>query len=321
MEQKIIERIEREDREAEKRLQAAYNKMSEKDKKAGLVPEDFGFRADYLDINGNYIEDRFDPDYYDGDDLYYDGDDLIMVGQKYGQKYGITNHSITIKGADNKDHILHEIVAVKDFETVHGNLITAGEKGGFIESEKNLSQEGSCWIDCAGVYGNAKVCDNAWVSSGASVGENAIVSGNAIVAGVEVSGNAVICDNARVVAVDNVNCVEITGNTKICGNATLSTSEDVFDFQIVGGTTDKDMYIVNASYDLDNLDRGLHPYVLLYQQKVIHLEELLQQSQTNVFEKQPEQNKGLKQDSKKDVKSQEQGKDKKARTRQKGKSR
>ena len=54
-------------------------------------------------------------------------------------------------------HTLHRIEALKDF----GN-VKAGDKGGFIESEKNLSQEGSAWVsDSACVTGSACVTDSA----------------------------------------------------------------------------------------------------------------------------------------------------------------
>ena len=39
--------------------------------------------------------------------------------------------------------------------------IQGGEKGGFIESEKNLSQDGDAWVS-----GDARVYGNAWVSGG-----------------------------------------------------------------------------------------------------------------------------------------------------------
>ena len=54
---------------------------------------------------------------------------------------------------------LYRIVALADF----GN-VTTGAKGGYIESERNLSQSGNAWVyDNAMVYGNAKVYDNAKV--------------------------------------------------------------------------------------------------------------------------------------------------------------
>lgn len=52
--------------------------------------------------------------------------------------------------------------------------ISAGEKGGWVEKEENLSQSGNAWV-----FGNAEVSGNAYVS------------GNT-----EVSGNACVCDNA-----------------------------------------------------------------------------------------------------------------------------
>ena len=66
--------------------------------------------------------------------------------------------------------------------------ISAGEKGGWVEKEENLSQSGNAWV-----FGNAEVYDNAWVHNNACVHNNAWVSGNA-----EVSGNAYVSGNAEV---------------------------------------------------------------------------------------------------------------------------
>ena len=38
--------------------------------------------------------------------------------------------------------------------------VEAGELGGYVEKEENLSQGGDAWV-----CGNAKVCGNAWVSN------------------------------------------------------------------------------------------------------------------------------------------------------------
>jgi hypothetical protein len=68
--------------------------------------------------------------------------------------------------------------------------IEKGEVGGYIASEKNLSQSGNAWVygdalvyGDAKVYGNAKVSGNAWVSDDAKVYGNAWVYGNALVYG------------------------------------------------------------------------------------------------------------------------------------------
>jgi hypothetical protein len=85
--------------------------------------------------------------------------------------------------------------------------IIKGDLGGYVESEKNLSQvSGNAWVygdarvygnawvsGNARVYGNAQVCSNAWVYGDARVYGNAWVSGNA-----QVYGNAQVCSNTWV---------------------------------------------------------------------------------------------------------------------------
>lgn len=44
--------------------------------------------------------------------------------------------------------------------------IKAGDVGGYVQSEENLSQEGNCWVfRDAKVYGDARVCGNAFVKN------------------------------------------------------------------------------------------------------------------------------------------------------------
>lgn len=73
-------------------------------------------------------------------------------------------------------------------------LIIAGEKGGWIEKEENLSQYGNAWV-----FGNAEVYDNACVRGNVEVRGNACVRGNAEISGnIEMSGDAEISGNAWV---------------------------------------------------------------------------------------------------------------------------
>ena len=53
-------------------------------------------------------------------------------------------------------------------------IVSEGENGGLIESEKNLDQSGKAWV-----YGNAQVSGDALVYGNAWVSGNARVSGNA----------------------------------------------------------------------------------------------------------------------------------------------
>ena len=122
------------------------------------------------------------------------------------KKYELTSETKVINGVE-----VHRIKALKSF----GN-IKKGELGGWIESEKNLSQYGDAWVGGdAKVSGNATVSDNAWVSNNATVGGDATVDGNAWV-----GDNAVVCGNANVY-----------GHATISGNATVRRNADYIVFK------------------------------------------------------------------------------------------
>lgn len=82
--------------------------------------------------------------------------------------------------------------------------VKAGELGGYVEKEENVSQDGNAWVSGdarvygnAWVHGNAKVYDDAWVHGNAKVFDNAEVSGDAKVYGnARVSGNAWVYGDA-----------------------------------------------------------------------------------------------------------------------------
>ena len=82
---------------------------------------------------------------------------------------------------------IRALVSIKD-------VVEAGELGGYIEKEENLSQFGNAWVS-----GNACVFGNALVTGNSRVTENARVSGNAFVTGNSlVSGNAFVAGNSCV---------------------------------------------------------------------------------------------------------------------------
>src|SRR5574343_410991 len=107
-------------------------------------------------------------------------------------KYKLTTDTITVNGKT-----LYQIEATSNFLTVNNNNITIGTRGGYIESEKNLSQTGLCWIyNTAKVYDNAKVIDDAIIATYGEVHGDAIVSGNAYITGeVELFDNVHVYDN------------------------------------------------------------------------------------------------------------------------------
>ena len=123
-------------------------------------------------------------------------------------------------------HILHRIECVTAFV-----YVKEGGKGGWIESEENLSQYGDAWVyDNAKVYGNAevrgnaKVCGNADVCGNAEVYSDAWVYDNAKVYGnAEVCGNAKVYDNAKVYG-----NAWVSGNADVCGNAWVCGNAKVY---------------------------------------------------------------------------------------------
>lgn len=66
---------------------------------------------------------------------------------------------------------LHRIRAIRDFRNVK-----AGDIGGWIEKEENLSHDGDCWVfGNAVVYGNARVFGDAEVTTTVKTFGNAFI--------------------------------------------------------------------------------------------------------------------------------------------------
>ena len=161
---------------------------------------------------------------------------IISNYHKLEKKYKLTEESIIYFA-----RTLYRIEALKDFANVK-----KGDKGGYVESDKNLSQEGDCWISGnAKVYGNAEVYNNAQVSDSAEVYGNAKVYCNAQVYGkalvydyVEVYGNAEVYDNALVFGNTKVSDsakvfgnAEVFGYAEICSDAEIKNSSDYIVFK------------------------------------------------------------------------------------------
>lgn len=78
---------------------------------------------------------------------------------------------------------VYRIKALRDFGDVK-----AGDLGGFVEEERNLSHDGTCWI-----YDNAIVCKGSKVSDKAELRDSAVVSDKSCV-----WDNSRIYENAQV---------------------------------------------------------------------------------------------------------------------------
>ena len=125
------------------------------------------------------------------------------------------------------EKILYRIKALCTFTDINKIEIKEGSLGGYIESERNLSQNGSCWVyDSAKVYDYAEVFGNAIISNNAEIYGNAKVSKNS-----RVSENAKIYGNARLYG-----NAEVYGNAHVYGNANLYGYAKVYESAEVLGS-------------------------------------------------------------------------------------
>lgn len=179
------------------------------------------------------------------------------------KKYILTDETRLVEG-----RTLHRIKALRDFGGCFIK-VKAGELGGWIQCEENLSHEGTAWVfdnacvmdsgkivnsakvydtaivrDKAVVAGTAVICKHALIRDTAVVLGHALVGGNAIAGGTSgifgnaqvyghayIRGDAKVCENAVVTGDTTV----ITGRAAVCGAA-----------HIDGGTVSKNIYICGA---------------------------------------------------------------------------
>lgn len=174
-----------------------------------------------------------------------------QTAQPVKPKYILTNDTISVDGRK-----LHRIQANVDIPALG---VEAGDLGGYIEKEDNLSHRGTCWVfDNAKVYGDAvlkdgatargeaTVCGNQYgvviMKDGAAVYDKAKIYGN-----VTVAGCAKIYDNAEVhseikPSSKSKGGVRIFGSACICGYAVVKDAVKMFENSYAGG----DVVIRNA---------------------------------------------------------------------------
>ncbi|MCR4307084.1 MAG: hypothetical protein NUV80_00830 [Candidatus Berkelbacteria bacterium] len=124
---------------------------------------------------------------------------------------------------------LYRIEAVTDF-----GIVRKGEKGGFIEKEENLSQEGNAWVygnalvyGNARVYGNALVYGNAWVSGNALVYGNAWVSGNAWISKkIKLTGGYFYHTKRKLESMDTIETTDDTDYETLCREPKTESFEE-----------------------------------------------------------------------------------------------
>lgn len=171
------------------------------------------------------------------------------------KKYKLTDETKVYNGKT-----LYRIQALKNF-----SYVIKGQKGGFVESENNLSQENDCWIsndakvfDDARVSGYAEVVQNAIVCGRSKVANNALVYGHAFVKDSCIIDDAVVGDYAKVTSgvsvgggsnirgyVEIKNDVEVHNGTCLGGNTNIHHQDDFITFQLWWKGNETITYVFN----------------------------------------------------------------------------
>lgn len=148
------------------------------------------------------------------------------------EKYEITDI------AHEKYPFLHRIRALRDI----GKKVKAGELGGFVESESNLSTEddtswlfddsistGSAFVDQdACLYGRAVACDCAYVSQRAEMSADARIEDYAYIRG------AVMCGHARASANSMILDSQDTGQAPVLSESCVVYGTVIGDIHVMG---------------------------------------------------------------------------------------
>lgn len=132
-------------------------------------------------------------------------------------KYEITNIP------HEKYPFLHRIRALRDI----GHDVKAGDLGGFVESESNLSFEDG---DEAWIYDNAIACERSYVNKHSQLRDSAVIRNTAYISeGARLSGESKAEDDSY------VRGGQLTENARVCGKAMILAHPDTFGTPVIRG--------------------------------------------------------------------------------------
>lgn len=155
-------------------------------------------------------------------------------GMDMRKKYEFTGE-VTV---NDKGATLYRIKALIDIPLMG---VRAGDKGGWIETEQNLSHLGNCWVSKeAQVFGRAYLAENALAGDNAQVFGYAAIIGNATVYGsAAVFDSAFVCDNAK-----------ISGTAKVMGKSRIRHMAKITHNAVVNNVLVKGMAHIGLNADL-----------------------------------------------------------------------
>ena len=132
-------------------------------------------------------------------------------------KYEITNIP------HEKYPFLHRIRALRDI----GHDVKAGDLGGFVESESNLSFEDG---DEAWIYDNAIACERSYVNKHSQLRDSAVIRNTAYISeGARLSGESKAEDDSY------VRGGQLAEKARVCGNAMIKTLPDTLGIPVIRG--------------------------------------------------------------------------------------
>lgn len=113
-------------------------------------------------------------------------------------KYRLSEESRLFTWQDNdarKSFVLRQLVALRDF-----NDVKTGTRGGWVDSEEILSQDGNCWIydENSVAFANCRISGNARITRPCAICDGVNISDDVWIDAAEISGGAQICDNVTI---------------------------------------------------------------------------------------------------------------------------
>ena len=166
--------------------------------------------------------------------------DVIYVDRETGEVLPASD----IKVANNKKVIvLHRIIASRNI----GKRVKKGERGGYVESQKNVGWLGLSWVyDNSMIYGNAKIHGNASVKDGSIVRDNTEVYGNSLI-----SKKSVISGSSKIMNKAIISNTKVSGKSEIFGETVICDS-DIKDTCLYGNLHLNEVRLRGGEYYLND---------------------------------------------------------------------
>ena len=153
------------------------------------------------------------------------------------KKYEIT------EAAHPKYPWLHRIRAIRQVN----EQVSPGMLGGYVQTEDNLSQEGTCWI-----YDQAVCCEEAAVADDGRMFDSAVARGSALV-----GGDARMFERAMAEGNSSFFSGELKEDARLAGNAVVQQSDNGLS-PLIGGKSNVYGTVCGGDLVSDNIIKGKH---------------------------------------------------------------